>query len=147
MKWKSLANPAIAVFVALQLVYPISGLMTDKFDTWGSFTWNMYSETYTCNSFYWIQSPDGQKTPINIRKFFRRSGRTARIFHRDFLPSFNAWLCDQLTQERMEGTLMARCDCKTTMGIQESLVDSLVGICDAPNYGVIDDSTQSIATW
>jgi vitamin K-dependent gamma-carboxylase-like protein len=129
-------NVLIAAYVLFQVLYPIRGLVENKFDTWGGFTWNMYSQTYTCRVQYKMVDASGQAQKLEFQKYFISRDRAARVLHRDALPEFNKFLCAQVAGEGLSGRLLSGCSC-TQSGINtETLVADDTDICHADNFGV-----------
>lgn len=132
-------NLAILLFVIFQVLYPIRGLVEDKFDTWGGFTWNMYSQKYECTAMYKLIQADGSEQGVNFQQYFIRRDKVGRVFHRDALPVLHRFLCERLAAEGATGTLRGSCEC-TKNGIEtERLVADSVDICSAPGYGIIEE--------
>ena len=52
-------NTLLITFLAFQLLLPLRGFVRDRFESRGNFSWNMYSETYTCRLKYEMLTPDG----------------------------------------------------------------------------------------
>lgn len=137
MKFKWLINCGILVFVGFNLSYPLTGLHISKTETWGEFTWNMYSQTYRCGAKYYLLQDDGRAVNVDVREYLRRSGKTGHVFHRDVLPLFHAYLCEQLAAEGRSGTLKGECECSMAGGESEELVDTTANLCTADNHGVL----------
>lgn len=137
MKWKWLANLGIGVFLAYNLYFPLQGLGTEKTETWGEFTWNMYSQTYRCAAKYYLLQDDGTAVNVDVRPYMRRGEKMGRVFHREVLPKFHAYLCEQLEAEGRSGTLMGDCYCNVAGGTTERLVDTTANLCNAEDHGVL----------
>jgi vitamin K-dependent gamma-carboxylase-like protein len=136
MRPARLTNVLIAAYVLFQLLYPIRGLVEDLFETWGVFTWNMYSQTYTCRVQYKLVDASGQVQKLEFQKYFVSRDRAVRVLHRDSLPQFNKFLCAQVAREGLSGRLLSGCSC-TQSGINtETLVADDTDICHAGNFGV-----------
>jgi hypothetical protein len=132
-------NLAILLYVTFQVLYPVRGLIEDKFDTWGGFTWNMYSQKYECTAIYKLVEADGTERGVNFQQYFIRREKVGRVFHRDALPVFHKFLCERLSEEGATGKLVAVCEC-TKNGVEtQRLTADSTDICSAPNYGVSDE--------
>jgi len=129
-------NLLIAGYVAFQGLYPIRGLVQQKFDTIGDFTWNMYSQTYTCTRRYSFVDASGAHPVPDFGGFFRRPEKLPRAFHRDILPIFHKFLCDQIAAQGKSGRLTGFLECTRNKAESEVLVNTDGKICTAPNYGV-----------
>ena len=70
MRSRRTTSLLIAGFLAFQLLYPIRGLVEEKFDTWGEFSWNMYSQTYDCLTRYQMVTPSGQRVELDLKPYF-----------------------------------------------------------------------------
>ena len=81
---------------------------------------------------------DGSVVEVDHRSFFHRRSRHRLVFHRDVLPAFHAYLCEELEDrgplERLEGI----CICSYNKGEFEPLIHDSVDLCSYANYGVIE---------
>jgi hypothetical protein len=128
-------NLLIVGYLTIQVLYPIRGLIQDKFHTHGAFTWNMYSQTYDCRVHYTLNSP-AQRQELDYQQYFASRDKIVRVFNRSDLPIFHRFLCEQLRRQGIRGQLMAEVDCRKNKVEIESLVISGANICTAPNYAV-----------
>ena len=59
------------------------------------------------------------------------------VFHRDVLPQYHAYLCEELRKSgdlvRLEGI----CLCSHNTDEFQPLIDDSVDLCSDPNYGVL----------
>ncbi len=135
MSWGK--NLYVLAYLSLQLLLPLRGCFYDKLETRADFSWNMYSQLYNCQARYILTTPDGISRPMPYHKAFYRWDRVKMIFHRDRLPHFHAWLCDNAQQNGVLGNIRAavRCSVSTDERLVD-LVESGVDLCTASNYGV-----------
>jgi hypothetical protein len=129
-------NAFIVAFLALQLGLPLRGLLTDKYQTRGDFSWNMYSQHYRCAVHYYQIPPGGTPRELDARSAFARPEKATHLLHRDVLPWFHAWLCREAaraTGERVE--LRAHVECKLNDEPPAVLVDRSVDLCAAAGPG------------
>ncbi|HVS66017.1 MAG TPA: hypothetical protein VMT85_21235, partial [Thermoanaerobaculia bacterium] len=89
-------NAFLIGFLLLQLTLPLRGLVREKLETRGNFSWNMYSQVYSCETRYVLLTPTGRGEWIDPREYSRDPGRIATVFRNDWLPVFNEWLCAEL---------------------------------------------------
>jgi hypothetical protein len=129
-------NPLIAAYIVAQLLLPIRGLKEDKFDTFGAFTWNMYSQTYGCEVKYNLVDEAGLQSAVAYQKYFASNDKVFRVFHRDVLPSFNKFLCDQVAEEGKRGRITGFVKCTKNAKESATLVSENADICTAANYAV-----------
>ncbi len=96
----------------------------------------MYSQRYQCQAVYSLTTPEGKTYPLCHQKAFRRSDRSHAVLHRDRLPAFHAWLCDEAHRNGALGSIHATVRCSVNIERGMDLVEPEVDICTAPNYGV-----------
>jgi hypothetical protein len=130
------SNVLIAGFILFQLLYPIRGLVQDKFDTWGEFTWNMYSQTYECRTRYRLVDQSGVQHELNLQQYFVLPSKVGRVFNRQDLPAFHQFLCEQMAREGKSGRILARVSCTRNKLETESLVRENEDICTGANHAV-----------
>ena len=125
----------LLVFLALQLAAALPGLVKDRHETRGDFSWNMYSARYRCRVHYEIELPDGTRHPVRIEKAFNEPDRTTRVFHRDRLPGLHAFLCDHREdpRSRIEGSVACSLNAEPAVELIERAAD----VCSAANRGVL----------
>lgn len=133
------SNLLIAGFLAFQLLYPIRGLIQEKFDAWGEFTWNMFSQTYECLGRYQLLEPSGAVSNLNLTQYFAIPSKAGRAMNRRDLPVLHRFLCAQTVEEGRPGRILARVSCTRNKIETRSLVQENVDICTAPNAGVLSD--------
>jgi hypothetical protein len=136
MRSRRYASILIAGYLAFQVLYPIRGLIRNKFDTWGMFTWNMYSQGYDCQTQYKVIEPSGRELPVDFRKYFVLPDKAGHVLNRAALPAFHKFLCGELAREGKNGRTRATVVCRKNGVAIETLVDSTADICSAPNFGV-----------
>ena len=136
MRSRRSASLLIAGYVAFQALYPIRGLVVDKFETWGKFSWNMYSQSYDCKAKYKVVEPSGSELPVHFQKYFILRDKAGHVLNRASLPAFHKFLCAELVREGKNGRVMAVVECRKNGVEIEALVDSTAEICSAPNFGV-----------
>ena len=117
-------NAFLLLFLALQLILPLNGCFNAAQETRGNFSWNMYSRVYSCRYKYEWVSRYGQRTPVNISRYFNRPKLATKIMHRDTLPAFHAWLNARLRVDDPQGSLQARVRSSENEGPYQSLVVS-----------------------
>ena len=121
----------VVAFLAFQLFAPLGGLFRSKQATRGNFSWNMYADSYRCSILYTLREPDGRIRTIDHRSYFRNRASSMRVFHRDVLPAFHAWLCQEQT-----GRLEALVSCSENGGPWLDLVDPAVDLCAPAERGI-----------
>ena len=126
----------IAGYVVFQVLYPIRGLVEDKFDTWGEFTWNMYSQTYECRTRYRLVAQSGAQQDLNLQQYFTIGNKVGRVLNRQDLPVLHAFLCEQMAREGKPGQILGRVSCTRNKVETETLVRENVDICTAANHAV-----------
>ena len=129
-------NLFILAYLAIQLFLPLRAFFDDKLETRGDFSWNMYSQRYQCLTVYSLTTPEGKTHPLNHKKAFRRSDRSQAVLHRDRLPAFHAWLCNEASRNGALGSIRATVRCSVNIEPGIDLVEHDVDLCTAPNYGV-----------
>ena len=130
-------NLFILIYLSIQLLLPLRGVFQDKLQSRSDFSWNMYSQLYNCQAVYVLTTPDGKSRPMPYHKAFYRWDRVKMIFHRDRLPRFHAWLCDNAQQNGVLGSIRATVRCAVSTDERRvDLVKSGVDLCTASNYGV-----------
>lgn len=122
----------IVIYLGIQLLVPIRGLVLDKRATRGDFSWNMYADNYACSILYSRRDAEGRTLPVDHRRYFRNTTSMMKVFHRDVLPAFHAQLCDDLDSSHVEALV----SCSINGGPWIDLVRPGVHICAAPGYGV-----------
>jgi len=130
------SNLLIAGFGLFQLLYPIRGFVQDKFDTWGEFTWNMYSQTNKCMTRYRLVDQTGAARDLNLQEYFVVRNKVANVLNRQDLPVFHKFLCDQMAREGTRGRILAKVSCTRNEAETESLVRENEDVCTAVNYAV-----------
>ena len=131
------ANVFIVAWILLQLALPLRGFLRAKHDTRGDFSWNMYSRKFKVDQRYVVITPDGRGVRLDLGDYFVRSGRWTSAFHRDTLPAFHAWLCDELPRRGLEGTLVAKASVSEGDGPLVDLVTPNARVCEVEGYGVL----------
>ena len=129
-------NLFILAYLGVQLFLPLRAFFNDKLETRGDFSWNMYSQRYQCQAVYSLTTPDGKTHPMHHEKAFRRSDRSQAVLHRDRLPAFHAWLCDEARRNGALGSIHATVRCSVNIERGMDLIEPDVDLCTAPNYGV-----------
>ena len=129
-------NLLILAYLGIQLFLPLRAFFHDKLETRGDFSWNMCSQRYQCQAVYSLTTPDGKTHPMHHKKAFRRSDRSHGVLHRDRLPAFHAWLCDEAHRNGALGSIYATVRCSVNIERGMDLIEPDVDLCTAPNYGV-----------
>jgi hypothetical protein len=125
----------LAAYLVLQLALGLRGLLLDRFDTRGDFSWNMYTDRYTCSMLYIAHDAEGRGRDVPIDRQFRNEVSSTKVMHRDALPAFHAWLCDEIGPE--ETRLTGLVSCSLNGGPWRDLVDPTADLCHAPDHGVL----------
>jgi Vitamin K-dependent gamma-carboxylase, lumenal domain len=131
-----LKNIFIVLFFGAQLFLAMPGLLTNRYETEGRFSWNMYAVVYQCKVRYDLISPDGARTPISYSRFFNRPSYSYIIFHRDDLPAFNRHVCAAMKQRNPQRVIHASAVCYLNYRPPVEFIKQGADICTAPNYGV-----------
>jgi hypothetical protein len=122
----------ILVYLALQLGFPIRGLVVDKLANRGNFSWNMYAHDYECSVAYTAHATDGTVREIDFEGVFRNKPSSTKLLHRDSLPRLHAWLCAGLANdERLAGLV----SCRLNGGRWTDLVDPTADLCALDQHG------------
>lgn len=129
-------NLFILTYLALQLTLPLRGYLREKLETRGNFSWNMYSQQYSCDARYVLLTPDGRGLMVEPEDYARRPDRIGTVFRRDWLPVFNDWLCGQLREEAKYGNLEARVRCRHDFRPRVDLLEPYTLICTISEEGV-----------
>ena len=137
LKGRTRTNIFLIVFLGVQVLLPLRGFVSSKFETRGNFTWNMYASIYSCSTGYTLVRSSGQMVEIDVRKKFRRSSQLGKISHLDVLPVFHAWLCSDLERRGERGRLFGTMSCRLNDGTPRQLVSEKVNLCGDENYGVL----------
>lgn len=136
MTSKRTSSLLIAGFLLLQVLLPIRGLAKDKFDTWGEFSWNMYSQTYQCRTRYQLVDRSGATQELDLRPYFVDPGLIGHVFNRQHLPVLHRFLCAQMAREGRPGRILARVSCTRNKVKSESLVREGEDVCTSANNSV-----------
>lgn len=131
-------NVFLVVFLLVQLVLPLRGFFTDKYESRGNFSWNMYASKYSCRAAYTLVRGDGRRVEIDLHEKFRLPSHLGKVAHLDVLPSFHAWLCDDLERRGARGRLFGSVHCRLNDDPPRRMVAETVNLCGAENYGVPD---------
>ncbi len=129
-------NLLIAGFILFQVLYPIRGLVEDKFETWGNFTWNMYSQTYECRTRYRLVAQSGTEQDLDLKQYFVIPVKIGQILNRTDLPVLHKFLCERMAREGKPGRILARVSCTKNKVETEALVRETEDICTAANHAV-----------
>ena len=132
------ASLLIAGFLALQLLLPLRGCIYTKHDSRANFSWNMYSQRFQCQMSYLATYADGPIVEVDHGHFFHRRSRFRFAFHRDTLPAYHAYLCQELRKSGELVRLEGICLCSHNQGEYTPLVRDDVDFCTAENYGVLE---------
>ena len=81
--------------------------------------------------------PDGSFDRWNHRRAFRTGKGTMKVFHRDHLPVFHEWACNELKQDESFFRLEGSVSCRINKGERVVLVPENTDVCSAENYGVV----------
>jgi hypothetical protein len=129
-------NVFLVAFFALQLAAAVPGFVYDKHETRGNFSWNMYSTSHECSGKYALVLESGKLVPIEYENAFNRPQRAHIVFHRDTLPEFHRYLCDELVYKGGGKRIHGQVECKIDKGRRIVLVERSVDVCTAPGWGV-----------
>jgi hypothetical protein len=133
VRWRTVF---VVAYLLLQVTLPLRGFLREKLETRGNFSWNMYSQLYTCNARYVLLTASGQGLWIDQREYSRDPDRITTVFRSDWLPAFNGWLCDELGRQGRYGTLKARVRCAHDLGPRVELVEPYREVCVISEPGV-----------
>ncbi len=124
----------IAAYLAVQLFLPLRGFAVSRFDSRGSFGWNMFSQLYFCRVVY-LRRGQGDRAwaPVAYAQLVRQAQRLTDVCDRERLHALNEWLCTRETGVAYEALVQ----CNLNRGPDVTLVQPEVDICKAPNYGVL----------
>lgn len=127
-----LLHGAIVAYLAIQIALPVRGLLVERLDDRGAFSWNMFSYRRECIAGFARRTPDGLEA-VDPRRWLKKGRRRAQLWHRNVLPHWNEFLCEQLPGERLEAYVACRID----DGPLRPLIRPGTAICEAPNFGVV----------
>ena len=132
-------NLFIGVYLVVQLLLPMRGILQDKYDTRGSFSWNMYSQNYKCKIDFQLVDLRGRESTIPYHETLNRPNSAIKLAHRDNLRRYNAWLCDEMRayDDDFAG-VYAKADCSLNGGPRVDLTRRGIDVCSAPGYGVLE---------
>lgn len=136
---RRIQNAAIVGYLLFQIGYPVRGLLADKFETWGEFTWNMYSQTYDCWSRYrrFTEARGGED--LDIHPYFQVASRIPHVMNREVLPSFHAFLCREAERGGQPVRILGQVTCVRNGNDRRELVRPGQDICSAADHAVIMD--------
>ena len=132
-----LKNFFIVLFFGVQLYLAIPGLLYNRYDTQGRFSWNMYATVYQCRTAIELALSDGKREPVDDRKFLHVPERRIEFLNRADLPQYNKYLCDTIPRRSPPEALHVSATCKLNNRQPIELIQQGVDICTAPNYGVL----------
>lgn len=81
-------SAAIGLFLAVQLLLPLRGLVYDRYETRADFSWSMFSHSYHCDAQY--RGPHGA---IDAFSSLKRRADAPLLLHLDALSQWHRWLC------------------------------------------------------
>ncbi len=122
-------------FLAIQLALPLRGLVRDRVQSRGDFSWNMYASRYQCRIGYLRVDRDGSATPVDYKEHFRRKRVAMRVFHREDLPTFHDYLCRTLSEDPSFWRLGGTVTCQVNEGAMNTLLPENSEVCSAGTYG------------
>jgi hypothetical protein len=131
-----LKNLFLVAFFGLQLAAAVPGFVYDKHETRGNFSWNMYATRHQCSIRYGLVTKDGKLYPIEHEQAFNRPDRAHIVFHRDTLPAFHRFMCEEIGSSEKMSRIHGRVECRIDGRDRQLLVHQDDDICTAPNYGV-----------
>ena len=137
MSQRRLTNLFLVGYLALQLALPLRGLLFDKLETRGDFSWNMYSQLYECRSGYRKIDSRGRSRPVNVDALFSRHVRVPSLHHRDRLFEFHAYLCDETLRWERSSQIRGLAMCSLNGGEEVDLIDRRVDLCTDSARGVL----------
>ena len=136
VRWRR--NAFVIAYLAVQLTLPLRGFLREKLETRGNFSWNMYSQRYTCEARYVLMTPTGRGLWIDHREYSRVPDQISTVFRADWLPIFNDWLCEELHQQDQLGERRARVRCRHDFGPRVELVEPYREVCSISEQGVLE---------
>ena len=128
----------LIAFLGVQLLVPLRGFIWDKYESEGSFSWNMYSQSYRCTVAYYTIEPDRQVRALPLDPYFARSRKISMTMHRAALVDLHAYLCAELQAEGRLGTLRGSVSCRLNDQPPRELIAVNGDVCTAPHFGVIE---------
>ena len=131
-------NVFLVVFLTVQLLVPLRGFIWDKYESEGSFSWNMYSKSYGCTVTYYTIGPDRKVHGLNLDDYFNRPRRVSMTMHRASLVDLHRYLCGRLKEEGRLGTLRGSVECQLNRQPVRQLIATNGDVCTAPNFGVVE---------
>lgn len=121
---RPLLSLLILLYGTIQLGLAVRALVTDKLETRGDFSWNMYSHEYRCSVSYAVHGPGDRVRPIDFDGLFRDEASSTKILHRDRLDALHAWLCRNLAaDEELQGLVSCRLDGGSFVDLVEPATD------------------------
>lgn len=135
---RKLQSAAIALYLLVQLWLPLPRWWAGFHQTEGAFSWNMFAHHYECEWGYTIQRLDGRTESVDLREHVTLADSAWRAFHRDALPSFHAWVCENVVRPGGGGRFTGRMRCALVPGEPVDLVRAGADLCHAPNHGVME---------
>lgn len=129
-------NVFVVVFLALQLALPLRGFVYSKLESRGDFSWNMYSQQYSCRVRYLLQPPAGDEVEIDVADYTRHPDRLVGALRHDWLPPFHRWLCSSLEGRGQHGELRARVTCRHDFGRWTEMIEPYGVLCTITDEGV-----------
>jgi hypothetical protein len=134
-----LKNFFIVAFFGAQLWLALPGLLHDKFQTQGQFSWNMYSVYYRCKIRYELITGTGRPVEIDVPGLFHRPEIGFEAFHRDSLPRLHDYLCAELRHPDNIRAMHGSALCLLHEEQGRHLIQHDVDLCSAPNRGVLPE--------
>lgn len=131
-------NAFLVTYLAIQIALPLRGVLRSRFDSHGSFSWNMYSQNYACAAQYHAMTRDRGPVQIEHRYHLNRPSRVEMLYNRESLPWLHRYLCEEYGDRTGFESLRGMVECTWNGSPLVPLVDPEVDLCRAENYGVTE---------
>jgi hypothetical protein len=132
-----LKNIFIVAFFGLQVYLALPGLLHNRYEEAGRFSWNMYSILYRCDVRYDLIRTDGVTRPIDYRHLLNNPTRSSEFLNRIDLPKFNEFVCNTMRRAPETKEIRASVVCQLHDRPPVQFIKQNVDLCTAPDYGVL----------
>lgn len=90
----SVRNAFVLGWLAVQVGLPVRAFFRERFESRNEFSWNMYSQDYSCEYRYLLLDRFGRPQVVKLEDHLHRPERQYMLFHRETLPRLHEYLCD-----------------------------------------------------
>lgn len=132
-----LKNIFIVGFFGLQLYLALPGILHNRYEESGRFSWNMYSVLYHCDVHYDLLRVDGSRVPINYMTLLNNTTRNYEFLNRSDLPKFNRFVCAVMRPRKEMKELRASVVCQLNDRPPVQFIKPAVDLCTAENDGML----------